>query len=350
MSVSSDIASRFIQLVNRSHRLNGRPFDEGTKLLPPGGPFRSWVHYGVMIPDLPAPHHYFNVMSIVGTPGATVFDNDFALAGEPRDTAYLISSTASMTPGQFRSYSISRDCEFREDGSFQKFGSNLEIEGEFPNWKVRRFSDGVEVILNIEATSTVSHFAHIPKLYDHWSLLCRYTGTVQHSGVSDEVQGLCTFEYACGVGRYSIGSGRTPARGKLPLNFFTYQIINVNERKQLLLVQVLGPGNFPLQQTVYVRSLDDLGRTYNRAVKLTVETYQPETETTPDGFEMKVPRRFAWYAETDDGKPVLSLSCEVAGPFEFGLGAGYASWFNYKGTLEGESIQGKGYLEYIDRR
>ena len=208
----------------------------------------------------------------------------------------------------------------------------------------------MEVILDIEATSTVSHFAHIPKLYDHWSLLCRYAGTVECDGYSEKVQGLCTFEYACGVGRYSISPGRAVARGKLPINFFTYQIINVSDTKQLLLVEVLGPRGVPIQQTAYVRSLGDSGRTYNRAVKFEVESYQPQPETTPDGFEMNVPKRFTWSAESDQGEPILSLNCEVAGSYEFGLGAGYVNWFTYEGSLEGESVKGKGYLEYIDRR
>lgn len=311
---------------------------------------RSWVHYGVMVPDLPAPHRFFNVMSIVGTPGAAVFDNDFAIVDTPEDTAYLISTTASMSPGQFKSYSISRDCDFPDDGSFQEFGSDLVINGEYPNWRVRRISDDVEVVLDIEATSTISHFAYIPKIYEHWSLLSRYSGTVRHNGGTEEVSGLCTFEYAQGVGRYSIGPGQKPARGKLPLNFFTYQIINISERKQLLLVELLGPGGLRVQRAVYLRSLDDYGRVYERSVEFSVDAYEPEPAQTPDGFLMKLPKRFRWHAETDDGKPLLSLNCEVAGDYEFGLGAGYVNWFEYEGVLEGEPVQGQGYLEYIDRR
>ena len=343
-------ADNLPRLFNKSYKLNGKAFAPDTPLSPPGGPLRSWVHYGVMVPDLPAPHYMFNVMSVVGTPGATVFDNDFAMKESPQDTAYLISTTASMTPGQFRSYSISRECEFRSDGSLLRFGNDLEIKGAYPRWQVRRRSEDLEIVLDIEASSTVSHFAHIPKLYDHWSLLCRYSGTLHQGDSTETVTGLCTFEYAAGAGLYSLGQSRMPARGKVPLTFFTYQILNVSDRKQVLLVELLGPGGFVVQRSVYVRSLDDYGQVYNRGVAFCVEAYEPEAATTPDGFRMRLPKRFTWHAQTDDGAPLLSLSCEVAGDYEFGLGAGYVNWYRYEGTLEGEAIRGNGYLEYIDRR
>ncbi len=288
-------------------------------------------------------------MSIVGTPGVSVFDNDFAVVDTPQDTAYLISTTASMKPGQFRSYSILRDCDFAADGSFQRFGNDLEIEGSYPNWQVRRVSEDVNVTLEIEATSTVSHFAHMPKLYDHWSLLSRYSGTVEHRGVAEKVRGLCTFEYARGVGRYSVGLGRSVARGKLPVKFFTYQIINIDARRQLLLTQLLGPNGKKIHRAVYLRSLDDYGQVYRRSVRFSVGEYESKPARTPGGFKMRLPRQFRWYAETNDGQPLLTLSCKVAGDYEFGLGAGFVNWFEYEGTLEGEPVSGQGYLEYIDR-
>ncbi|WP_297792832.1 DUF6670 family protein [uncultured Marinobacter sp.] len=350
MSIVKRLLERSPSLLNHSYRLNGEPFDPATSLAPPEGRKRSWVHYGVMVPDLPAPHHTFNVLSIVGTPGATVFDNDFAVRTTPRDTAYLLSTMASLPAGQFRSYSIEQECEFSADGTRLRFGHDLVIEGCYPHWTVTRTLPGTTIQLTLEATGCVSHFAHIPGLYSHWSLLSRYTGTIDHDGEKTEVSGLCTFEYAAGVGAYSVPGRSFPVAHKIPLNYFTYQIINLDESTQILLVAVLLPGDFPLQKSVYIRSLNDLGEVYTRNVDFSVTEFQPEPSITPDGFTMDLPRRFRWYAEDDSGNELLSLDCTVKGKYEYGLGAGYTSWYGFDGRVKGEPVSGQGYLEFIDRR
>lgn len=336
--------------VNKAYRLNGKPFDPNTPIPPPAGRKRSWVHYGVMIPDLPAPHRVFNVLSIVGTPGATIFDNDFAVRTTPQDTAYLLSSTASMAPDTFRSYSIAQECDFAADGSRLRFGDDLLIKGQYPHWSLERNAGDLRVALSIEATRCVSHFADFLGLYTHWSLLSRYSGVIEHGGQSQSVSGLCTFEYAAGVGRYSVPGTSFPAKPKIPLRYFTYQVINLDERTQLLLVCVLGPGDIPIQRAAYLRSVDDYGAVYTRNVTFTVDEFLPEAAETPDGYRMRLPRRFRWYAETDRGEPLLSLECVVEDEYHYGLGAGYASWFSFDGYCQGRAVSGQGYLEFIDRR
>lgn len=303
-----------------------------------------------MVPDLPAPHHTFNVLSIVGTPGATVFDNDFAVKSGPQDTAYLLATMASLSPGQFRSYSIEQACEFASDGSRLRFGDDLLIEGRYPRWTLTRTLADTTIELSIEATDCVSHFAHIPGLYNHWSLLSRYSGSIQHQGEHTDVSGLCTFEYASGVGAYSLPGRSFPVAHKIPLNYFTYQIINLDASTQILLVVVLAPGDFPIQKSVYIRSLNDHGAVYNRNVDFVVTGFQDEPAVTPDGFAMNLPRSFRWYAEDDDGNELLSLDCTVEGEYQYGLGAGYTSWYRFDGKVKGQPVNGKGYLEFIDRR
>ncbi|MEQ9010551.1 DUF6670 family protein [Algiphilus sp.] len=352
--MSTPLVKRLLEaapnLLNKTHRLSCKPFDPNTPIPPPSGRRRSWVHYGVMIPDLPAPHRMFNLLSIVGTPGATVFDNDYAVTTTPQDTAYLLSTTASMASGSFRAYSIAEECDFATDGSRLRFGEELLIEGQYPNWSLQRHSDELRVELSIVATRCVSHFAKVLGLYTHWSLLSRYAGVIEQAGESQSVSGLCTFEYAAGVGRYSVPGASFPAKAKIPINYFTYQVINLDARTQLLLVCVLGPSDVPIQRAAYLRSLDDDGAVYTRNVRFTVDAFLPEAAETPDGHRMRLPHRFRWYGETDSGEPLLSLECTVQGDFHYGLGAGYASWFLFDGRCQGRAVSGQGYLEFIDRR
>jgi hypothetical protein len=87
-----------------------------------------------------------------------------------------------------------------------------------------------------------------------------------------------TTEYATGVGVHSVKSN---TRLKLPAKFFTYQVLNLDDMTQALFVQVLGPGGFPIQKAVYIRSLDDYGSVYTRGFELRVPEYEPEPRVPP---------------------------------------------------------------------
>ena len=139
-------------------------------------------------------------------------------------------------------HSISRDCEFRPDGSHLRFGTELVIDGSYPHFTVRRSHPDVAIELEIDATDKVAHFANIPGLCRHWSLLARYRGHIDYRQRRDEVEGLCTFEYAAGAGVHSVTSD---TRLKLPAEFFTYHVLNLDDTTQALLVQVLGPAGVP---------------------------------------------------------------------------------------------------------
>ena len=58
----------------------------------------------------------------------------------------------------------------------------------------------IPVSLELTATRSVTRFVAVPGVYRHWSLLCGYRGTVGGT----PVEGLCTFEYARGVGTQSL--------------------------------------------------------------------------------------------------------------------------------------------------
>jgi hypothetical protein len=229
------------RLVNGNR--NGMPFDPATSIAPPSGVRGSWVNYGVMVPNLPEPHRTFGVMSVVGTPGVSIFANDHAITTTSRGTAYLVSATASMTSEQFRTYSIEKECEFAPDGRVLRFGEDLLVEGQYPTFRLRRHHSEVDVDLQLTATDKVSYFVDVVGgLYSHWSLLCRYHGTVGDI----EASGLCTFEYARGIGVHSL-----PVLGRPngPATFFTYQVINIDQASQLLMTEVLGPFGLPLTRS-----------------------------------------------------------------------------------------------------
>ncbi|MGX1811518.1 DUF6670 family protein [Nocardia sp. NPDC055321] len=336
---------RAIGVINRTRRRNARPFDPATPMSPPSGRRRNWAHYGVMVPGLAAPHRFFGVMSILGTPGVAIFANDHAITSTPADTVYLSSATGSMTGGQFLVREIDRDCEFRSDGTRLKFGDELVIEGEYPKFALRRRHPEIEVDLEIDATDVVSHFAHVPGLYDHWSVLARARGSITDRHGAVPIDTLCTVEYATGVGVHSVLPG---TRATLPVPFFTYHVLNIDERTQVLLVQVLGPAGLPIQRRVYVRGLDDHGTVHTRGFEFTVDRHLDQP--TPTGTTMRLPEHLRWRVLDDRGEVLISIAGAANHDYSYGLGAGFVGSYDYVGSFRGAPIAGTAYMEYIDRR
>jgi hypothetical protein len=297
-----------------------------------------------MMPGLPEPHRAFGVMSILGTPGVRIFANDDLVTTTPNDTAYVVSATSSMSEGQFRAYAMRDDCEFAADGSYLRFDNDLVLDGCHPDFTVHRRHPDVDVYLDIHATDTITHFVRIPGVYRHWSLLCRASGQIGYQGEVTDVSGLCTLEYACGVGLHSVVDRRLPAWLTLPGRFFTYHVLNIDDETQVLFTYVLGPAGIPVQKAVHVRTSEG-AETLRRGHEFVVHEYEPQPRFTPDGRAMRVPLRFTWRA--DD---VIEIDATTNGDFAYGLGAGYVGTYAYEGTFRGKPVSGCAYMEYVDCR
>lgn len=346
-ALATQLVHRVYPLLDGTRRSEGEPFPASFRMVPHLRSRRyGWTHYGVMIPDLPAPHRYFSIMSIIGTPGATVFDTDHALKTRPRDNATVVSGTAATHPHHFDGYDVFRDCEIREDGSAVCFGNAVQIRGGYPHYEVRARYAGFELDLSIRNTNRVTWFFK-SAVYVHHSLLSEYTGELRWQGSTTELAGLCTFEYAAGPGLYQLRETPLPPALKAPVDFFTYQIINVDARTQLLLTK-FGVLGVTAESRAYLRGLDRPPSSHPAQFEVLEE--RAESAISPDGHSMRVPQRFRWISRDDQGSTRLELEGRVDTPFTYGLGSGYVGGYTYRGTLDGQAIEGRGYIEYIDRR
>jgi hypothetical protein len=315
--------------VNRAPGLDGQLFEPATSLAPPHGRY-GIVHYGVMVPSLPAPLRSLDVVAVLGNPRVPIFDNNWLAQADPADSVYLLTGIGGAEYSEFASYSARQDCAFAADGSALRFGDDLDIDGSFPKFTVRRSHPRLGWVLDIRASDTVTHFAHLPGTYDHWSLLCEYDGSFVRDGVTTTASGLCTFEYARAVNL------------PLPFRFFTYQVLNVSADTQLLFGEVRGPGGVRLYRNAYVRTLGSPSRRYSRRLQHTV--HAADQVSTPDGARMSLPRAWSWSVGD-----LLRVDAAANGDFVYGLGAGYAGSFDYDGRYAGEAISGTGYVEWIER-
>lgn len=341
-AVASQLVRRIYPLLDGTRRSEGEPFPADFRMVPHLRSRRyGWTHYGVMIPDLPAPHRFFSIMSIIGTPGARVFDTDHALKTRPRDNATVVSGTAATHPHHFDGYDTAQ-CEMRADGSAVCFGEAVQIRGGYPHYEVRARYAGFELDLSIRNTDRVAWFFK-SAVYDHHSLLSEYTGELRWRGKAKAISGLCTFEYAAGPGLYQLREKPLPAALKAPVDYFTYQIINLDPRTQLLLTK-FGVLGVTAESRIYLRGLDRPATSHPAEF----EVLEDREAVAPDGRVMRVPQRFRWIAR--DGATRLELEGRVDTPFTYGLGSGYVGGYAYAGMREGKAIRGRGYIEYIDRR
>jgi hypothetical protein len=324
--------------VNRSHRLDGTAFAPGTPFGPPHGRYRT-VHYGVMVPNLPPPLRFMDVIAVIGQPRIPIWNNSHLGTSTPADTVSLLTATGAPGGARHVGLSAAADCEFAADGSLLRFGDELDISGTYPRFRVCRPDPDIGFDLQLLASRTVTHFARMPGgVYDHWSLLCRYRGTFRSEGADLDAAGLCNLEYARG------------ADIALPFRLFTYHVIDVDDRTQVLFGQVLGPLGARLQHEVYVRSLDEPSRLHRSGVRFRIQSYEPEPRVTPDGRTMRLPERFSWRARGARGVPLVAVEGRATGDWAYGMAAGYAGSFGYEGSFRGTPISGTGYVEYIDGR
>ncbi|RSN40235.1 hypothetical protein DMC64_35550 [Amycolatopsis sp. WAC 04197] len=328
------------------HRIEGsrRPFSR-PELLRPHVDSRTWAwtHYGVFVPRLPAPLRYLNTMTFIGATGTVCFDNDYLARPDARRTATVLSSTAAPGHHHYRAYDTRTDCRFAADGSRLAWGEDLVIEADHPEYRLRADYGGFGADLTITTTPQVSYFVRTP-IYDHLSLLATYRGTVTDGAERVEVDGLCTVEYARCVTPQALFRRPVSPRWKLPVDFFTYHVINLDERTQLLLTDVRAAGATACR-LAHLRSLDEAATVFQ---DVSVEvTPREEPEIDPQGRAMRVPRAFRWTVRDGD-EQVAMLDGTVETPLRYGHGRGYVGAYSFEGAFRSRAVSGTGYFEWVD--
>lgn len=308
--------------------------------------FFSWTHYGIFIPNLPEPHRYLNIMIFLGTPSALAFDHDDLISKKksPRRTATFFSSTAATQGSLLQAYDFDDECTISENGDVIQLGNDVKITGKLPNIHLEGNYLGLAFNFKLDVTHHVSWFLK-NSIYDHLSLLSRIEGTLNDGQHVYKIQDLCTYEYARSVGMHSVYSSLVPREHKIPLDFFTYQIINVDSFTQILLTKadILGEA---AAYTVHIRYLDHPAEVYTD-VELVVLSYQDEPKLSPYGEEMKIPKKFQWIARAND-EEILNITATCDAAFQYGHGRGYATSYQYEGILKSLNIEGIGYMEYVN--
>ncbi len=335
-------------LVDSRRRASRRPYGGRPQPVPHADSKRwGFTHFGVFVPRLPEPYRYVNTMTLIGATGTELFDNDgLAVEEDVRRTTTVLASTAYDDHYHYRRYDTLAECDLAADGSALRWGGDLEIDVELPRVVVRGRYPTFSVDLTLDVTDNVGYFTKSP-VYDHLSLLAPYAGTISDGTGRTSVRGLGTFEYCRAMTPQNLFSSPIPPRLKVPADFFTYQVLQLDERTQVLLTEVQARGRSACLMA-HVRTIDGAQQVYEDVV-FDVAEWGPE-QIDPWGRRMRVPRRMRWSVTDDGGDRVLALEGEIDAQWRFGHGRGYVSAYHYAGDYRGTAVEGSGYIEWVDLR
>ena len=305
-------------------------------------------HYGVMIPDLPEPFRYMCYASVLGEVGTFVTHVPPSLSKYPaHDTATLIHGTALSTSAQaFRVYSIKEQIRYSKQPFRIDFASGTSLFEQDGVYHLQTKEQGFEVNLTLTPTSAMTWFSY-SSIYQHFSLLMQYQGYFVQDGQRVEISGLSTMEH------WKVNTSMLPniifnGQHLMPLDCFSYQVINLDAEQQLVLVYI-GFAGQPAYTAVSYRHIDGHSIQYDGDIEFRVQALKTDAMMTPDGVVMEVPHAFRWVAH-HQGEKVLDLLGVVDTPYCYGVAAGYVTSYQWSGQFNGEDLKGRGYMEYSDRR
>lgn len=306
------------------------------------------THYGIMIPDLPEPYRYLSYASIIGDVGAKITKVSSQLSSLPLDNiATLVHGTAVSEQAEaFRIYDIQQQLKFQQTPfriDFAEDSSLYELDGVY---RLESQLEDLKVDLTLTPTDALTWFAH-SRFYQHFSVLMHYSGTIHQHEQTVEVSGLCTLEHWKAISLSMLPKPFLSSNLALPLTSFSYQVINLNEQEQLVLAFVGALGQ-PAYTAISYRHINGTSIQYEHA-EFDVVALKTEPRMTPDGYAMEVPQSFRWLVH-HEGETVLDILAVVDTPYCYGLAAGYVSSFQWSGQFKQQKAEGRGYLEYIDRR
>lgn len=333
-------------LVDSALSHSTQPFQQHNIILPRlDEKYYSWTQYGIFFPVLDEPFRYLNIVILLGTPSALAFDATEDDQQSPREHASVFSSTANTAQPLLKAYVIPDETHIQNDGHLLQFGKEITISGALPHIEVHGEYNQLKFHFFLHISNQVSWFIKTP-VYDHFSLLSQYHGHIEYNQQRIEQKGLCSYEYARAVGLHSLIQTKISDQYKIPIDFFTHQIINIDEQTQIILTQA-NLINTPAVVSMHVRRLNQNNEVYQQ-VTFKVIAHHLDEFSSPSGEKMRLPKNFSWQALDEQGNEFFEIFATADAPFHYGRGRGYVSSFQYNGHFHQQKIKGRGYMEYIN--
>lgn len=296
------------------------------------------IHQALIIPNLPAPIRYLNFSSLIGQPNFPIFQNTSLSKQQAQNTATVVASISPHMTGHLNQYSVLEECFFNVDHFY--YLDREKVVGTFPNFHISRSDSELSFDIELQITHQISNFSQIQfGLFQHWSILVGCKGWLSYQNQKYDIDSLGSYEYA-----------RSIKLPYLPISFLVYQVINLQQGRQLLLMQLRDGFNHVLQSRLYLRDINlSQSQCFDQNVQFIIHRVFPSVKT-PQGKTMYLLREFEWRYQNLDGTHI-SVFGHCRGDYKFGLGAGYVGSFDFDIYINNKSEKGEGAcIQYIDCR
>lgn len=134
-------------------------------------------HYGIMISDLPAPHHLMANMILIDYSGWKAWDDDSLLQSNAKNAISIGQGTAITTHDQLWVLDRMRS-NLREDGSLLHFSGEYGLRCEYPKFYLKSHVGSFKTDLELTSTNVIS-WTGSSEMYRHFSLVCTYEGIIE---------------------------------------------------------------------------------------------------------------------------------------------------------------------------
>ncbi|WP_130802658.1 DUF6670 family protein [Acinetobacter ihumii] len=332
-------------LINQSNSFSRQIFQQDAIIQPyVDHPFYSCSRYGFNFPNLIAPCHYLNISATFGMTGLLCYDSPLLHQHSPRQHANVFISTGLNNEPLLQHYGLVGD-EVIQTPDKILFGRELLIEGNYPEFQIKGHYDHIEFQLQINVGRQASWLMKSP-VYDHFSLMMHYQGHFNLQGEQIEVAGMGSFEFARAATPHLLIEQPLSLIDKIPVNFMTYQIMNLDDQTQLILHKVDIAGK-PMNYKAYIRHKSGLCDVFDD-VEFQVTDYLDKPTMSRLGEYTLLPKTFEWKIFDHSADLFLEIQAEVKTEYQFGLGLGYVAAFEFKILNDEHMHSGQGYMEYID--
>lgn len=305
-------------------------------------------HYGIMIPDLPAPHRFLAHMIVIGATGFRAWDDNEAIDGPARGVAQIGWGTAQSDPSSSFHVFGAEETDLASDGSVLNFGPEHTLIIDYPTVHLQSTLGGLDVALDLHCTGDISWVAD-SGIYRHYSLLCLYKGTIATPDSHPiEVNGTGTFEYGTGYLPYMDLPRMLPSPLKIPADFFTYHVIDLGLGEQIVACTIGAFGDLTAGMAADLRQVGTGVHRIGSQAEFIVNEFAPTPNSYAGRAQMLLPATFTWRFTHDDGT-ISHLDGTVDTEWLY-AGMGYIAGYRWNGEIEGSHRSGRAYIEYSDRR
>jgi len=132
-----------------------------------------------MIPRMPEPFRYADVVVAMGSPGFEFASTRESEEFGPVNTAELLVASGGHTAIN-QSFDIAVSCPHtaRADEPVRlQMGDVLDLSGDHPGWQVKVEHPDARFDLHVRCGEEVTWFARVPRFYEHVGIMARYEGT-----------------------------------------------------------------------------------------------------------------------------------------------------------------------------